>query len=402
MQTEERFNYLLGIIFFAIFVLINFGLWRFFFAPTHGVMKLFTPMYGLSLVAVFLGCILCLTDIFKLGNDLGKPLRGLALTVGSLAIFYVAYYGFFWSFLGKFGVAYFSPHSLIAAGGTGAEIWNARENASMAVTYLAVAFIFVAIIWNSGLDNFPWEKTTPTVAGWSRFFAVTFFATIIYAVLYHPHVTALFVPKQTYAGVEPWWENVAMTSSSFYHLGWMMMSVAVLTLITETFGGWPLASLPSSGGKTFLRLLATLALSIGLGFIFFYLLEGVMTKFWDEPFLGGNYTDDPRFRHLHVAEIAVFAIASIYLWQTYFGNWPTRLPILAGHAVRFAIVLLLTGGFWLFYYNQSIGPKFVDRVPGIGNIDDTALCWSIMTVVILLVHRKFFDGWPMRRRGKTP
>lgn len=401
MQTDERFNYLLGILFFVGFVLLNLVLWRLFFAPTHGVMKLFTPMYGLSIVAVLLGCILCLTDIFELTNGGGKIVRGLLLTIGSLAAFYLVYYGFFWNFLGKYGVAYFNPQSIIDAGGTGAEIWNARENASTAVTYLATAFIFVALLWNIGLEKFPWNAGTRAVVGWSRFFAISFFAVILYAVLYHPHVTAMFVPKQSFAGVEPWWESVAMTSSAFYHLGWMLMSVAVLALFAETFGGGAPSSLPATGGKAILRLAAALVLSVGLGFALLYVLEMVMTLSWGEPFMGGNYTDDPRFRHLHVAEIAVFAIASGYLWQTYFSNWPTRLPALIGHAVRLAIVLLLTGGFWLFYYNDSIGPKFVDRVPGIGNMDDTALCWGLMTVAMLLVHRKFFGGWPMRRQGSS-
>lgn len=397
MRTEGRFNHVLGLVFLVVFVLIDFGLWRFFFAPTHGVMKLFTPMYGLSLMAVLLGCMLCLVDVFDCTNEKGRVRRGAALTLGSLLVFYLVYYGFFWNLLGKYGVAYFSPQSIINAGGTGAEIWNARENSSIAITYLAASFIFVATFWKSGLDKFPWNNATPAVAGWSRFFAVSFFATILYAVLYHPHVTALFVPKQSFAGVEPWWEGVAMTSSAFYHLGWMMMSMAVLTLIAETFDGWPLSALPAVGGKAFVRLAATLLLGLGLGFLLFYLLEAVMTGFWGEPFLGGSYTDDPRFRHLHVAEIAVFAIAASHLWQLFFGNWPSRMPSPAGHVARLAIVLLLTGGFWLFYYGTALGPRFVDRVPGLGSIDDTAMCWGLMTVAILLVQRKYFGGWPMRR-----
>lgn len=396
MQTGERFNYVRGLVFLVVFALINFGLWRFFFAPTHGVMKLFTPLYGLSLMAVLLGCVFCLTEIFSLTNEKRQVRRGAALTLGTLLIFFMAYYGFFWNLLGKYGVAYFSPQSIINAGGTGAEIWNARENSSLAITYLVASFIFVAAIWKSGLDRFPWNDATPAVAGWSRFFAVAFLATVLYAVLYHPHVTALFVPKQSFAGVEPWWEGVAMTSSAFYHLGWMMMGVAVLTLIAETLDGWPLHAMPAIGGMAFVRLAATLGLGLGLGFLLFYLLEAVMTRAWGEPFLGGNYTDDPRFRHLHVAEIAVFAIAASHLWKLFAGNWPARAPCPACRAGRLAIVLSLTGALWLFYYGTALGPQFVDRVPGIGNVDETAMCWGLMTVAILLVQQKYFGGWPMR------
>ncbi len=401
MRSAERFNYPLGVAAFACFILVNLAIWRLFFAPTHGVMKLFTPMYGLSIVAFLLFCIICLTDVFELDNAQISLGRGALLSIASLVVFYVVYYGFFWNFLGRFGVAYLSPQSIIRAGGTGAEIWNARESASTAITYLATALIFVALVWDSGLHSYPWNGADREVRGWSRFFAISFFAVIIYTVCFHPHVTAMFVPKQSFAGVEPWWEDLAMTSSAFYHLGWMMMAVAVLVLCATSFEGWPFSLLPVEGRKAWARLGLTLVLSVGLGFLIFYLLEVTMTYYWDEPFLGGNYTDDPRFRHLSVAEVATFAIAAIYLWKLYFGNWPRRFPVLAKYAIRLAIILLLTGGFWFFYYSDSIGPSFVDRVPGIGNVDDTALCWGIMTVVILLGHDRLFAGWPLRKRSVT-
>ncbi len=398
MRNAERFNYPLGIAAFACFVLVNLALWRFFFAPTHGVMKLFTPMYGLSIIAFLLSCIICLSDVFEMDNKLSSLGRGALLSLASLALFFTAYYGFFWNFLGRFGVTYLSPESIIRAGGTGAEIWNARENASTAITYLATALIFVAVIWDNGLRSWPWSSASRQVRGWSRFFAVSFIAVLVYAIFFHPHVTALFVPKQSFAGVEPWWEGLAMTSSAFYHLGWMMMTVAVLVLCANSFEGRPFTLFPEGNGKAWLRLALTLLLSVGIGFVVFYLLQAVMTYYWDEPFLGGNYTDDPRFRHLDVAEIATFAIAAIYLWKLYFGNWPRRFPALANYAIRLAIVSLLTGGLWFFYYSDTLGPSYVDRVPGIGNIDDTALCWGLMTVVTLLVHDRFFTGWPLRRR----
>ncbi len=398
MRPDERFNYPMGVAAFAAFILVNLALWRFFFAPTHGVLKLFTPMYGLSIVAVLLFCIICLTDVFEVNNEGRRFGRGVLLSLVILAAFYLLYYGFFWNFLGRYGVTYFSPQSIIRAGGTGAEIWNARENASTAITYLATALIFVTLVWESGLRLFPWNETSRPVRGWSRFFAVSCLAGIVYLIFYHPHVTALFVPKQSFAGVEPWWEELAMTSSAFYHLGWMMMVVAVLALVATTLEGWPLSLLPAEGRPAFFRLGLTLGLSVGLGFVLFYVLEAAMTYFWDEPFLGGNYTDDPRFRHLHVAEIATFAMAAIYLWKTYFGNWPNNFSVPLNYAIRSGIVVLLAGAIYLFYYNDSIGPAYVDRVPGTGNIDDTALCWSLMTLVLLLAHDRLFGSWPQRKR----
>jgi len=52
---------------------------------------------------------------------------------------------------------------------------------------------------------------------------------------------------------------------------------------------------------------------------------------------------------------------------------------------------------YFFYYSETLGPKFVDRVPGIGNIDDTSLCWTIMSMALILAYDKFFNAYPIRK-----
>jgi len=47
--------------------------------------------------------------------------------------------------------------------------------------------------------------------------------------------------------------------------------------------------------------------------------------------------------------------------------------------------------YW-FYYSEVPGPVFVDRVPGIGNTDDTSLCWTIMSLALIMVYDKFFKA----------
>ena len=62
----------------------------------------------------------------------------------------------------------------------------------------------------------------------SRLSVTALLAVLAYAVLFHPHVTQLFYPAQTMAGVPPWWAELAQTGSAYFNLGWVMAAVAVL------------------------------------------------------------------------------------------------------------------------------------------------------------------------------
>lgn len=399
MLEPYRFSYIKGVMAFIAMIISNFLLWRIFFAPSDGFFKLFTPMYGLALVAAYFFIIVVIVDIFEYKNEQNNIGQGFLLLSLSFVLLGVVFYGFFWNFLGRLGIAYFSPYALISAGGTGAEMWNMRENSSTAILYLLTAFVFVATAWNVGFDRFPWSNHggEKIKTGISKLFGMSFFTMIVYAIFFHPHITALFVPKQVYAGVAPWWEEAAMTSSAFYHLGWMFASIFVLLLSQNTFGGWPWNVLKKDGQGTFLSGAAAVLVSVMVGFVLMYGMEAIMTYYWYEPFTGGNYTDDPRFRHLHVAEISAFFILALLIGKVYFNNWPNKFGSWLNNLICLGLVLGSGMLIWWFYYSQTIGPAYVNRVPGIGNVDATSLCWTIMSITIVLVHEKFFNAFPLRR-----
>jgi hypothetical protein len=397
-MPQTQFNYIKGLIAFICIVILNFIFWRIFFAPTHSIFKLFTPMYGLSLIATLFFIYLAIVDIFEVSfeskNNLGK---GVLITIAAVIVLYILYYGFFWNFLGKYGVTYFSPKSIIKAGGTGAEMWNARENSSLAILYVMTAYIWITISWNVGFGNLPCEQESKARKGLAKFFAISFFSIIAYALLFHPHVTALFVPKQIYAGVLPWWEEKAMTSSALYHLGWIFSAIMILIFCEETLEGWPWKNIKSMFKNRLVSGVIIIAISIIVGFVFFNILESIMNYYWDEPFTGGNYTDDPRFRHIHVAEIAGFYLFAIYILKVFFNNFPVKFSKLVNNIIRFIIVGVGGMLIWWFYYSPNIGPKYVDRVSGIGSITDTSLCWTIMSILIILFYDKFFNAFPLRK-----
>jgi len=397
MTTTSKNIYLSGLIAFIVMIVINFALWRLFFAPTNGVFKLFTPMYGLSLVVLAFYTVILISDIFDYNNDAGNMGTALILLISSIVIFYLVYYLFFWNFLGKFGITYFNPFALIAAGGTGMEMWNAKENSSLAILYMATALIWISTIWNSGFGNAPWEGLSQRVIGTSKFFATAFLSIIVYSIFFHPNVTALFVPKQIYAGVVPWWESAALTASSFYHLGWMFGGLFIIIFLYDCAEGFPFNFISQKKSGSIWGFLVALIIAVGGGFLFLYIAEAIMTYFWYEPFTGGNYTDDPRFRHLHVAEIATFFMLAMVIVKVFFNNIIQGSSKLLNAIVRFILIPCAGMLIYWFYYCETLGPKFVDRVPGVGNIDDTSLCWTIMSITLIMIYDKFFNAFLLRK-----
>jgi len=392
-MTTTKNNYLYGLIAFVVMIVINFALWRLFFAPTNGVFKLFTPMYGFSLAACYFYSVILVADVFGYKNENGNLGKGIGAFIVSIAVFYFIYYVFFWNILGKFGVTYFSPQALIATGGTGLEIWNARENSSLAILYIVTALIWVSVIWNAGFGDSPWDGLKQATIGISKFFATAFISIIFYAIFFHPNITALFLPKQIFAGVLPWWEGVAMTASSFYHLGWMFAGLFFIMFLVDCVDGFPfnLFNKEDSSGSWIGGVIALVIAVVG-GYVFMYIAEAIMNYYWYEPFTGGNYTDDPRFRHLHVAEIAAFFMLALLIVKVFFNNvFQSDNKWLAG-SVRFVVIIAVGLLVYWFYYSEVPGPKYVDRVPGIGNIADTSLCWTIMSLALIMVYDKFFKA----------
>ena len=193
-ETKNSFNYVFGVINLVAVFCIVWLLWYIFMNP-NTIMKLYTPMYGFSLVVGFLAAIVLLNNVAgaypfpeTATETMGPATRGLLMTGSAFLLMLFLVYIFFWGFIGKFGIAYFSPQSIIASGGMGAEIFNARENASTAIVYYFTAFLWIAIFWSTGFGKWPWQNTSRGVIAWSRLFAVIFFSGIIYTVLFHPHI----------------------------------------------------------------------------------------------------------------------------------------------------------------------------------------------------------------------
>jgi hypothetical protein len=398
---EVRGGALAGPVLGAVNLAAAFGVtWALWLVVLHpnGVLKLYTPMYGFSLVTVFVAVLVAMARVgegwpFR-GSRLAAPVRGALATALAVALTALVVHGFFWGFLGRFGVTYFSPTAIIAAGGVGAEFTNARENASTAIVYFAAAFLWLSLVLSLGFGSWPWQSAPPNVRAFSRLSVATLLAVVAYAVLFHPHVTQLFYPAQIMAGVPPWWAELAQTGSAYFNLGWVMTAMAVLVVAEVAWGGWPWRLLGEGGP---LRGLAAFTGSLLAGGVLFAASLKVMSVFWGEPFQGGQYTDAPYFRHLHAAEVAGFLVLATFALDTFFGAARSA----AGRAVRTAVVLAGAAALYVFYYS-SAATRLLGKVPGIAQPEDTSLVWTLLFLSVVLVQRDLFGGWPLRRDEAVP
>jgi len=372
---------------------ITWALWLLILHP-NGLLKLYTPMYGFSLVAVLVAVLVAMARVgegwpFR-GSRLAAPVRGALATALAVALTALVVHGFFWGFLGRFGVTYFSPRAIIAAGGVGAEFFNARENASTAIVYFAAAFLWLSLTLSLGFGSWPWQSAPPNVRAFSRLSVATLLAVVAYAVLFHPHVAQLFYPAQIMAGVPPWWAELAQTGSAYFNLGWVMSAVAVLVVAEVVWGGWPWRLLGGDAGP--LRGLAAFAGSLLVGGVLFAASLKAMSASWGEPFQGGQYTDAPYFRHLHAAEISGFLVLSAFALDTFFG----AVRGAAGRAIRTAVALGAAAALHVFYYSGA-ATRLLGKVPGMAQPEDTSLVWTLLFLAVVLVQRDLFGGRPLRR-----
>ncbi len=397
-QPVERVGFLAGSLNLAAAFGLTWALWLVFLHP-NGVLKLYTPMYGFSLVTVLVAVIVAMARVGEgwpfHASRLAAPLRGAMATALALGLTVAVVHGFFWGFLGRFGVTYFSPRAIVAAGGVGAEFFNARENASTAIVYFGAAFMWTSLVLSLGFGAWPWQSSPAGVRAFSRLSVATLLAVVAYAVLFHPHVTQLFYPAQTMAGVPPWWAEVAQTGSAYFNLGWLMAALAVLIVAEVIWGGWPWRVLGGDRGP--LRGVAAFAGSLAAGAALVAVSLKVMSAFWGEPFQGGQYTDAPYFRHLHAAEVAGFLVLAAFALDTSFGT-----PRTAGtRALRTALAVVGAAVLHVFYYSAA-GTRLLGKVPGIAQPEDTPLVWTLLFLAVVLVQRDLFDGWPLRRREGVP
>jgi len=402
-RNGKRFNYLFGLINLAAVYCIVWLLWYVFMNP-NAVMKLYDPFYGLSLILVFLVSIVLMTNVadfypFQVKGS-NAITQGIILVVVSLLLMLFIHYIFFWNFIGRFGVAYFSPQSIVTSGGIGADPLNARVIASRAILFFCATFLWWAMFWSLGFGRWPWCGMSRGVLAWSRFFTVMFFTVISYAILFHPVVCQFFYPAQNKAGVELWWISFTGTASPNFTMGLMFCILPWIVMSHLLWEGYPWKRLEENGEGTFVKGVVTFFGTAILGIISFGIMLKIMNIFLGEAFVGGQYTDGLDFRYMHTGEISVFFMLAATILKTYFNNFPNNLGLWARAVIR--TVIALVGGLlvYFFYYSPAT-IFFLGCETGRGYPEDTPLAWAMLFLGIILIQEEFFQGHPLKRTEKS-
>lgn len=390
-----------GFLSLVALVLLSQFFWYCLFSP-NGYVKLYTPNTGLTLVITILMVIHWGMDVFDFWpfrrdflRNAHPLVKGFSLTVLSIGLGLFVMYVIYQNVVGRFGAIFFSGPRLIASGGLGQYSQTAIENAFYAQIMMNTCIIFFTILWATSFHYTPWQDAGKATRAFSVWLLGLLLAIVAFVFLFYPHIAYQFYPPQLFMAAPPWWEGWAQTQSSIFHFGWIVPALVTLYWTNMLWEGRPFSLI----GKPWLRGITTVLSVIVLGIAFMFTSNAVMDWYFDSEMIpGGMATEQPAWRWNHVAEIAMFMALAGAILHHYFDNWP-RKPSLPLRAV-IRTLIAMAGGLLICKLYYVLGPVFLGAVAGMGQENDTSLCWTVMSLVLLIVHAVFFDGYPFRKQGE--
>ena len=402
--NEDRFSYLRG---FANLIGVFLVVWLLWYVlmNQYGIFKLFRmPNHGLSLITVFFSSIVMMIYVieyypFKI-EKMNTFNRGVFLLIICVILAILIYYLIFRNFIGRFGVAYFSPASIMASGGVGAKSLNtdfmALDRSSKAIYYFHFAFLWIVFFWNLGFNRWPWNDCSRSVSSWSKLITIILLTIITYSILFHPYVCYLFNPVQSKAGVAPWWTNIAGTGSAYFNLGLLFCTLTWIIISTFLWEGYPWKMITRDRKGSIAKGVVVFFGTLALGIITMIILMKVMNIFWGEAFPGGGKTDGIDFRYIRSGEICSLFILVTYILKYYFNNFPNTLNIWSRAVLR--SVITISGGLIIYFvYYSKAGTVFLGFETGLGFPFDTPTAFVMFFLIIIFIQNEFFQGWPLRK-----
>jgi AAT family amino acid transporter len=139
--------------------------------------------------------------------------------------------------------------------------------------------------------------------------------------------------------------------------------------------------------------------TLAMGAILLWILLKIFVAVWNEPFMGGQYTDGPDFRLIHAGEVAGFFILAAFILKTYFNNFP-NMPGIWPRAIFRTLIAVAGGMLFYWFYYSPLATFFLAKVPGIAQPGDTPLVFTLLFLCVVLIQRDFFFSWPLQRRGQ--
>jgi len=377
----------------ALTLALFYATWWIFQDP-RGIMRMYTPYVGYMYCRWWLIMMIWIVYIFNYWPfkrswlENAHPLyKGSVLTLLSVAIMVVLIKGFFESFLGNFGLAYFNPEQLEKL--PGVTSFFAIEYASLAILMFAAIASWLSPAWVVAFEEAPWQNQKQPAKGFSILIMTFFLSTVVYFVTMHPHMGILYHPWQYFTSIAPpYWEQFADTVSGNFHVSWIMCCTVVVWLVETIWERYPFNLIKNDWGRRFATFFGIIAIAVAMHFFLYFAQE--LT--WGEAIRGTRRAFAPDWRWLHVGEMAIFFLVPALFITFYTNNWPKKYSMPVNVLVRTALAVAGAVGLYIFYYMTS--HNFLGTQKGFSHPQQFPMIPMIWLVNIWLVHHWFMDNWP--------
>jgi AAT family amino acid transporter len=377
-----------------VLLIAVFAIWWVFFSNA-GIFKLYTPLLGFSIVIWTLLVILWQVELFdfwpfKPGflRETNPLAKGAVLTAITIIVYLVVAIGIVFFVIGQLGVTYFNWNSLVKYGEIGQDVVSTRETTSWAMISLSVPFFLISVwfMFGVGEDLFP-ELKQPK-RGVATIGLIAVIGILLYAIFFHPHIGAMFYPKQIYTAVPPWWQGFAHTNSSEFSLGILFCSVIGVFYAFHMWDGQPFNLVKKQPGRFIFFAVASLIIGYsifqGQLFVFDYL--------WDEAYVGGQNEMNYGWRYSHTVTMANFILVIAIMQNVYFGKAYAKLPCIVRGIIKTVIAVAMGLLFAWAYYKWA--PLLLGVTRGVSHPSENAAAFLIMVINLLMIQDYFMDGWP--------
>lgn len=400
-QLEPRWSVALsGIANLIVLIMAIFVVWWVVFANA-GVFKLYTPLLGFSIVIWTLLILLWQTELFDYwpfsrsflqnANPLAK---GASMTALTIIIYLVLIIGLVFLVMGKLGITYFNWNSLMQYGEFGQDATSTRESASWAMLSLSVPFFLFSVWFMFGIGNSLFPELKQPKVGIAMWSLIALFGIYVYFIFFHPHIGTMFYPKQIYAAVPPWWENIAQTNSAEYSLGILFVSVVGIFYAFHLWDGWPYNYVQKQPWRFIFFAVASLL----IGYIIFRIQLFVFDYLWDEAYIGGQNESNFGWRYSHTVTMANFVLVIALIQNIFFGQLYKSMNALVRSTVKTIIAIVIGLIFAWAYY--ALGPVLLGICEGVSHPSENAAAFLIMVVNLIMIQDYYMDGWPGYRLKK--
>lgn len=372
---------------------IFYATWWIFQDP-RGLMRMYTPFVGYMYTRWWLIVLIWMVYLFNFWPfragwvEKTHPfVKGIVLTLVSVAVLLVLIKGFFEGILGNYGLAYFNPERLTELKSvTG---FFAVEYAALACLMFAAIASWLSPAWVVACEEVPWKKMKQPGKGISILVMTFFLSTIVYFITMHSHMAILYHPWQEFTAITPpYWEKFANTVSGNFHVSWIMCCTVTVWLVETIWERYPFSLIKTDWARRLVAFFGIIAIAFAMHFFLYFIQE--LT--YGEAIRGTRRAFAPDWRWLHVGEIAVFFLVPALFINFYCDNWPKKFSLPVNVLVRTAVTLMAAIVLYIAYYKTS--HLFLGTQKGFSHPQQFPMIPTIWLINIWLVHHWFMDNWP--------